>query len=432
MLYPRGIQPVLGQTVGARRVTILTGPRQSGKTTLAQQLLTELGHGTLRRLDDPALLEAATADPVGFVDTGERPLVIDEVQHAGDPLVRVIKQRVDEDDSAGQYLLTGSVNFLTAPIITESLAGRAAFLEVWPLTQSELSGSPERFIDHVFVHPNAARDLPDSTLTRYDYLERLCRGGYPEAVRLSPRMRSRWFADYVKTIIERDITEQFGLRKVNELHQLLRLFAARTSNELVMTAIVDEASVERQTVYDHRAWLETAYLLHRIPAWSRNLTARVKKREKTLIPDSGLAAWLLGKSPAALAKPTDPATGQLLETFAAAELLRQTAWADLEVSLWHWQDREGAEVDLILEASDGRVVAIEVKASASPTKQWFRWLTRMRDKLGGDFVHGIALYTGRQVLPFGDRLTAAPIDALWSLTSEGTATERLMRSPGAA
>ena len=137
-----------------------------------------------------------------------------------------------------------------------------------------------------------------------------------------------------------------------------------------------------------------------------------------LIPDPGLAAWLLGKDADALANPTDPATGQLVETFVATELLRQTAWAELDVSLWHWQDRDGGEIDLVLEATDGRVVGVEVKASALPSPRWFRWLARMRDKLGPQFVHGIVLHTGTDTLPFGDRLTAAPIASTWTLPPE--------------
>jgi hypothetical protein len=414
MAYPRGIQRLLVETVNARRVTILTGPRQSGKTTLAERFLAESGRGTLRRLDNPAMLQAATQDPIGFVATGERPLVIDEIQRAGDPLVRAIKECVDRDNTPGQFLLTGSMNFLTAPTISESLAGRAAFLELWPLTQGELAGAPEQFIDKAFDEPHGLRDRSTSQLVREEYLERLCMGGYPEAVRLSPRLRGRWFADYVRTIIHRDITEQFGLRKADELHQLLRLFAARTARELVMESVVADAAVTKQTAYDHRAWLETAHLLRRIPAWSRNLTTRAKHRAKILIPDPGLAAWLLGKSRTALARPTDPATGQLVETFVATELLRQLAWADTEVSLWHWQDRDGAEIDLVLEAADGRVLGIEVKAGASPTAESFRWLIVMRDRMGPDFVHGIVFHTGNSVVPFGDRLTALPIEFLWN------------------
>ncbi|MDQ2875776.1 MAG: DUF4143 domain-containing protein [Actinomycetota bacterium] len=123
----------------------------------------------------------------------------------------------------------------------------------------------------------------------------------------------------------------------------------------------------------------------------------------------------MGKTPAALEDPTDPATGQLVETFVFAELRRQITWADTDVTMFRWQDRAGAEVDLVLETADGRVAGLEVKSGQTPKPEWFRWLGQMRDALGGQFVTGIALYPGNQVLPFGDRLLAVPISALWEL-----------------
>ncbi len=209
--------------------------------------------------------------------------------------------------------------------------------------------------------------------------------------------------------------ELSGIRKVAEMGQLLRLFAARTGCELVMQGIIDDAPLERQAVYDHRAWLETIHLLTTVPAWSRNLTRRVKRHPKIFITDPGLAAWLLGKTPDALEDPTDPATGQLVETFVFAELRRQLTWAATEASLYHWQDRAGAEVDIVLEAADGRVAGLEIKSGQTAKPEWFRWLGQMRDALGDKFKAGVALYTGDQILPFGDRLLAVPISALWEL-----------------
>jgi hypothetical protein len=193
------------------------------------------------------------------------------------------------------------------------------------------------------------------------------------------------------------------------------LFAARTGCELVMQSVIDDSTLERQAVYDHRAWLETIHLVATVPAWSRNLTRRVKRRPKVFITDPGLAAWLLGKTPAALENPTDPAIGQLVETFVFAELCRQLTWGEAEAAMFHWRDRVGAEVDLVLEGADGRVVGIEVKAGQTPRAEWFRWLARMRDALGEQFVAGLALYSGDKVLPFGDRLLAVPTAALWEL-----------------
>ncbi|HEY3090217.1 MAG TPA: DUF4143 domain-containing protein [Jatrophihabitantaceae bacterium] len=182
-----------------------------------------------------------------------------------------------------------------------------------------------------------------------------------------------------------------------------------------MQNVIDDSPLERQAVYDRRAWLETIHLITIVPAWSSNLTRRVKRRPKVFMTDPGLAAWLVGKTPAALENPTDPATGQLVETLVYAELRRQLTWADTEATVYHWQDRAGAEVDLVVETSDGRVLGLEVKAGQTPRPDWFRWLIRMRDTLGDQFIAGFALYTGDQVLPYGDRLFAVPIPALWQL-----------------
>jgi uncharacterized protein len=412
MLVERAVAGRYQNTVAARRVTVVTGPRQSGKTTLVQS---QLRGGTLRSLDDQGTLNAALADPSGFLALGARPLVVDEVQRAGEPLVRAIKLAVDRDPSPGQFVLTGSSNFLTVPTISESLAGRAGFVEVWPFTQAEISGRPDRFIDRALSGPTAFGTYQPDRLGRRDLLQRACTGGYPEVHRLAARERPGWFRDYVLTTIERDIVQLSGIRKVAEMGQLLRLFAARTGCELVMQGIIDDAPLERQAVYDHRAWLETIHLITTLPAWSRNLTRRAKRHPKIFVTDPGLAAWLLGKTPDALEDPADPATGQLVETFVFNELRRQLTWAASDVSLFHWQNRSGAEVDIVLEAADGRIAALEIKTGQTAKPEWFRWLGQMRDTLGEKFMAGIALYAGHEVLPFGDRLIAAPISALWEL-----------------
>jgi len=413
VLIKRAVEGRYRTTVAARRVTVVTGPRQSGKTTLVREQLADAG--TFRSLDDSGALAAAVEDPTGFAAIGRRPLVIDEVQRGGEPLVRAIKQAVDRDPSPGQFVLTGSSNFLTVPTISESLAGRAGFVEVWPFTQDEIAGRTGRFIDQVLAGPDALHNYQPSGLDRRGLLERVCAGGYPEVHRLQPRDRAGWFRDYVRTTIERDVVELSGIRRVSAMDQLLRLIAARTGCELVMQGLIDDAPLDRQAVYDYRSWLETIHLVTTLPAWSRNLTRRVKRRPKIFITDPGLAAWLIGKTAAALEDPTDPATGQLVETFVFTELRRQVTWAETEVGLFHWRDRNNAEVDLILEAADGRVAGLEVKSGHTPRPEWFRWLGELRDSLGGKFSVGVALYAGDQVLPFGDRLLAIPISALWEL-----------------
>lgn len=409
----RAIEHVYEAAVRARRVIVVSGPRQSGKTTLVRTLLDRTG-GELRSLDDADVLASAIADPVGFVAVAARPLVIDEVQRGGEPLIRAIKARVDQDTGAGQFVLTGSSNFLTIPSISESLAGRAGLVEVWPFTQGEMADRADRFVDAAFAGVDALAALEPAAIDRVELLERVCAGGYPEVHRLAANMRPGWFRDYVRTTIERDIVEMSGVRKVQETRQLLRLLAARSGCELVMQSVIDDSALERQAVYDHRAWLQTIHLVELLPAWSRNLTARVKRRPKVFVADSGLAAWLVGKAPAALGEPADPATGRLVETFVYGELRRSLTWSRSEATLFHWQDRSGAEIDFVLERADGVAVAAEVKTGQTPKPEWFRRLGQMRDKLGDAFAAGVVLYGGSRVLPFGDRLLAMPISALWA------------------
>jgi predicted AAA+ superfamily ATPase len=391
---------------------VVSGARQAGKTTLVRQVLG--GEGTFVRLDDEASLQAARADPASMVRFGPTPRAFDEVQRAGDPLVRAIKTVVDDDPSPGQFLLDGSADFLTVPTISESLAGRAAFLELWPFTQGEMGGGPDGFIDVAFRSPGVLRTGAASDLSPLDYLDRVVSGGFPEAVTLPPSARGTWFANYVRTVTQRDIAELTGARRADQLPKLLRLLAARTASEMIVSHIHQDAGLgSRDTTDDYIGFLGMTYLVQVLPAWSRNLTSKVKRHPKVHLCDTGLAAYLVGKRVEALARPTDPARGPLLETFAFNELRRQLAWSGVDAAAHHFRDRDGAEVDMIFEATDGRVVAVEVKASATVERNDFRWLELLRAKAGDDFVHGFVLYCGDRPLAFGDRLTAVPLSYVW-------------------
>ncbi len=341
-------------------MTVATGPRQSGKTTLVRGQLSVIG-GELRNLDEQGVLAAALEDPAGFVALGGRPLVIDEVQRGGEPLVRAIKAQVDGDTTSGQFVLTGSSNFLTVPTISESLAGRAGFVEVWPFTQGEMAGAADRFVDG---SSPGQRRWPSTRRAGWgaaSLLERVCTGGYPEVHELSGHQRRGWFRDYVRTTIERDVVELSGIRKVTEMGQLLHLLAARSGCELVMQSVIEDSALSaKRSMTIARGWRRSIW-------WPRCRHGRaISPGESNGVPrcsspTPGLAAWLSGKSPSALEDPADPATGRLVETFVFAELRRQLTWAATEAELFHWQDRAGAEIDFVLEAADGRVAALEVK-----------------------------------------------------------------------
>ena len=410
---PRRLEPLVEEALQSFRVVLVTGPRQAGKTTLVRRSLG--GAGTFARLDRAATLRAALDDPDGFAEYGETPRAFDEVQLAGEPLIRAIKVVVDDDRSRGQFLLNGSADFLTVPTISESLAGRAAFLELWPFSQGELHAMPDGFLATAFSRHESLLEGGLSTLGLPDYLQRICMGGFPEAIRMPAHSRRIWYRDYVRSVTQRDIKDLSGARLVRELPRLLSLTAARTSGELVVSNIAEGTDLgSRNTVEAYLGYLQMAYLVLLLPAWSRSLTAKVTHRPKVHITDSGLAAYLLGKNPESLARPTDAARGSLFESFVFNELSRQVSWLDIDVRLHHFRSRGGAEIDIIAEASDGRIVAVEVKASPVVHRRDFRHLEWLRDKVGDEFVCGVVLNTGQRPYRLGERLFALPLSHLWS------------------
>ena len=411
---PRHLAATVLEGLTAFRVVVLTGARQAGKSSLARRVCRGR-RGTYRTLDDPDVLAAAHADPRGIL-VGSPPVVLDEVQRGGDALVRAIKARVDAHPRPGSFLLTGSTRFLTVPQLSESLAGRAEILELWPFSQGELARSRDAFAERLLGPPEALRRLAPPALDRGEMARLLCRGGFPEVQGLGAGLRSRWFASYVKTVSERDVLEVARLRRAQELPRLLRFLAGRTAQEVNLQAIASALKMPRTTLVDYVAALRTLHLWYEIPAWSRNVSSKAARHAKGYLTDVGLGAWLSGVDEDALAEPTCPTMGPLLETFVAGELARQRTWSSVDHELHHYRDRNGPEVDLVLEARDGRIGAVEVKSSSSVSQDDFSTLRLLRDRTGAAFRHGVVLHLGGETLAFGDRLTALPMAALWART----------------
>lgn len=394
------------------RVVVIEGARQVGKSTLAQRIVREVG-GTMLTLDDPDVRASAEADPVGFLDHGDELLVIDEVQRTPQ-LILALKLLVDRDPRPGRFLVTGSANLLRMPAAEDSLAGRAESIELHGFSQGELRACPERLIDRLFARDRLAGHT--SALHRQDYLEIAAAGSYPDALARRPgSRRDDWLDGYVSRIVERDAPEISASSRLGALPIILRLLAARNAEELNQARLAAEVGVPVRSLEPLLGLLETLYLVQRIPAWSTNLSARVVKRPKLSLLDAGLAARLVHASAAGAGRPElGSLAGHLLEAFVAGELRRQLGWSETRARLAHYRDHDGAEVDLILESADGRVVGIEVKASSAPNAKDARWLVRLRDRLGERFAAGLVLHTGQRALPFGERITAAPIDILWA------------------
>jgi predicted AAA+ superfamily ATPase len=408
---PRHVLPVLDAALSEARVVVLHGPRQSGKTTLARRMADQRG-GTYVTLDDPVVRDVALRDGDALLDA-PRPVVLDEFQLGGDALLRAVKRRVDRDTRPGGYLLTGSTRFTTVPTISESLAGRAEIVDLWPLSQGEIRGGNDRFVDLLFRPTPTVRQVRTRAVARAEVLRAVCSGGYPAVHARPEAARRRWYSSYLRTVTERDVATISSVRDADALRRLLCLLAARTAQELNLAHVSRELELPRTTLAGYLPLLETLYMIQSLPAWSRNLTQRVVRHPKVHLADSGLAAALLGADVGALARPGHPALGSLVETFVVGELRRQATWARTSVELRHFRDHAGPEVDVVLETADGRVAGIEVKAASSFERRDARGLEILRDRLGDAFANGVVLFLGDTVLPLGDRCTAMPISALW-------------------
>jgi predicted AAA+ superfamily ATPase len=395
------------------RVVIVNGPRQSGKTTLLRMYQEQTG-ATYVTLDDPFQLAQARADPVTFVAQGPAPLIIDEVQRGGDDLVRAIKILVDERRDRGQFILSGSAKFLTVPTLSESLAGRAGFVDLWPLSLAERTDAPADWADRLFADPGSLLDVRHSPWTRDGYLDLITEGGFPEVLDIpSASVRRSWYSGYLNTVIVRDIGGFAAVRNAEAIPQVLALVAARAGSTLVLADVAKDMAISQSTARNYLAYLEMVFLTVTLPAWSTNLTSKIVKTPKAFVADSGLAANLLRATPDALRAPGHPALGGLLETFVLSELNKLRAVSATDFAIHHLRDRAGAEVDFVLEGPDGKVAGIEVKASASPSSGDAKHLRWLKEKLGDNMTAGVVLHLGNTAGSLGDGVYALPVASLW-------------------
>jgi len=369
-------------------------------------------------LDDAARRAAANADPAGFVEQLQLPAIIDEFQKAPE-LLPAIKSRVDRARSggrraAGMFLLTGSANVWGTLRISESLAGRAERVQLWPLSQGEMLGRRETFIDGLLA--GRVPSIMDAPSGRGAVATAVVRGGYPEMLaRRDTRRRTRWIENYIQMILERDVRDlTVKAQQLDELPRLLAAAAARVACLLEITELARDTKLSRDTTSRYLTLLELLFLLRRAPAWSRNIGQRLIKAPKVWLPDSGLACNLVGYDERRFEADDTPLAGALFENFIAAEALKQASWCNIDVGLHHFRTAAGREIDLVIEARDGSLAGIESKLSATVRARDFNALRHLRDRLGDRFRAGVVLYTGPETLPFGDRLWAIPVSALWT------------------
>jgi uncharacterized protein len=411
-MIPRGSSSLIAEALADTRVVLLMGARQTGKSTLAEQLIRK-GHSDsapISNLDEAPIREAALNDPEGFIAGLQRPAFIDEVQRGGPDLFLAIKRAVDEDKNPGQFLLTGSANVLRSRRVWEALTGRVEIVTLWPLAQAEIEGSSLNFVDALFAgQPPSITDAPKG---REALKDRLTSGGYPEArVRASGR-RNRWFDSYLRTTLERDLQDISQAHKLQQMPSLLRLVAAQAANLFVPSKMSQRIGLHRETIESHVDLLEAIFLVHRLRAWTPGIGQREIRHSKAYLVDTGLLLYLLGADENRLLE-DDQVTGKALENFIAMEVVRLAEWSRDMPAIYHYR-RGKNEIDLVLESRAGEICAIEAKAGVTLREKDWRQLAKLRDARSDSFRCGVILYTGKKTIPLGDRLYAVPLSGLWA------------------
>ena len=407
-LYPRYLQPRVIEALADSPVVLIHGPRQCGKTTLARQVGDAEGVKYLS-FDDDVQRAAAQADPVGYVaDLPER-VILDEVQRVPG-LFTSLKAAIDAHRKPGRFILTGSANVLLVPKLADSLAGRMEILRLHPLSQAELSGGTPDFLSALFG--SACKAGSSGRRLGRMLAERVAAGGYPPALaRATARRQAAWYRDYANTLIQRDVLDLARISALDALPRLLALAAGQTACLVNVSELAAPFQVSRQTIREYLTLLARIFLLEELPTWHSNRISRLIKTPKLHVGDTGLACSLLGLDAETLWN--DRALfGRMLETFVFQELRRQGSWNEEAVSFSHFRDKDKVEVDVVVESA-GRLAGVEVKAAATVTGNDFKGLRKLRDAVQERFAAGVVLYDGEAVVPFGNKLYAAPISTLW-------------------
>lgn len=441
VFYHRQIELRLAEALEDSPVVLIHGPRQCGKTTLAQYAYAPryLGrdHSALPQgarhavrsgvqghndyayisFDDDVARSGARADPAGFVaDLPER-VILDEVQLVPE-LFPAIKLAVDRRRENGRFILTGSSNLLLLPTLSESLAGRLQTVRLHPLAQYELARRQadagralgSGFLDALFEDGFGMRS---TERLGQQLAERVVVGGFPPALaRSTERRQANWYRSYVDALVQRDLRDASRIRTLDVLPRLLSAASAQTAQLYNLAALAAPFQVSNPTIGDYILLLERFFLLERLLPWHNNRLNRLVKTPKLHIGDTGLAAALLGVGVRALTT-NRTLLGHLLETFVFQELRKQASWHEMPTTFFHFRDKDGAEVDIVIEGDSGAVAGVEVKAAATVTGQDFRGLRKLAKAAGERFCRGVVLYDGEISASFGDCLHAVPIRRLW-------------------
>ena len=416
MLLPRNLKNSLLEAAVDTPVVLVNGARQTGKSTLIKALFADSPTPPeYISLDDLALLNAALKDPQSFIERLPDTVIIDEIQRAPE-LMLPIKYSVDRNRRPGRFFLTGSADVLALPKVADTLVGRIEIHTLWPLSQGEIHGVCESFIDTIFGDSKlkAAKNIELSELINIMNI-----GGYPDALlRETLTRRKNWFDGYITTLIERDVRDLRNIEQLTLMPKLMELIASRAGRLLNYSDIARSLEMKLTTVKMYISLLELLYLIVPVQPWFGDIGKRLVKSPKIYFNDTGLLCHLLGVDATAVIK-DGSLLGMVYENFVLMELIKQISWSEYKPRLYHFRTENGDEVDIVLEGRDGRIVGIECKAN-SLARGASKGLQALKELTGKKFHRGIILYTGSHIIGIDKDIEAVPVSALWG-TSSGAA-----------
>lgn len=410
MKYHRFLTEKLLSGIRRSPGVLLVGARQTGKSFLMKEIAKDRKVHYVT-FDNLPALTTARHDPVGFIHTIPKPVILDEIQRVPE-LFLPIKEDIDKHRIPGRYALTGSANPLMVPKLGDSLAGRLLLYELYPLSQGELIGKKEQFLENIFEKDLSINSI--ISFTKAELIDRITRGGYSEAQTLQNfDERTEWADSYLSLILQKDIQDLAKIEGLNQLPNLLIALAAQTGSLVDYGNLSKDSSIPITTLRRYFQLLHSLFIIHTLASWSKNLKKRLVKSPKVYFVDTLILIQLLSLDASRLIQ-NPKILGKATENFVILELLKQTTWSDKKIKLFHFHTESHNEIDLILEDEQGKIVAIEIKSSETIGSEDFRHFHLLKEEIGNDFLRGIVLYAGHQSLPFGKDLWAIPIAALWN------------------